>query len=178
MKKCLIIEEEDEIAAMDFNMDGSYLATCGKDFCIKIYDTNLNRSSFNKQVQKYGCRQLCHNSANSDGLYMHTNRLQAVKWSALSADVLFSGGWDRTVKMWDRRARQGLVNTIHGPFICGGDGLDVCGQLVLTASWVKESALELWDVRNCQKRLATLPVCVDRVDAQRVRDLAAVFWVS
>lgn len=158
MKKMLIIEESDEIAAMDFNIDGSYLATCGKDFCIKIYDTNTNRSSFNKMVQKYGCHDLCHNTSNNDGLIMHTNRLQAVKFSNMSNDVLFSGGWDRSVKMWDRRTKNGLVNTIHGPFICGGDAIDVCNYLVLTASWVKENALELWDIRNCQKRLLNLPI--------------------
>ena len=43
----------------------------------------------------------------------------------MSADLLLTGGWDRTVKVWDRRLQNGIVNTIHGPFICGSDAIDI-----------------------------------------------------
>ena len=126
MKKIMTIEETDEIASMDFNIDGSYLAMVGKDYTIKLYDTHLNRSSFNKMVKSYGCHNKCHNTTGNHAQILHTNRLQSVKFSNMSNDVLFTGGWDRTVKVWDKRTSNGLVNTIHGPFICGGDGIDVC----------------------------------------------------
>jgi WD40 repeat protein len=132
MKKITIIEETDEIASMDFNIDGSYLAVVGKDYCIKLYDTNFNRSSFNKMVKKYGCFNKCHNTTGNNAQILHTNRLQSVKFSNMSNDILFSGGWDRTVKIWDKRTSNGLVNTIHGPFICGGDGIDVCVRNIFT----------------------------------------------
>ncbi len=125
MKKQLIIEEDNEISSMDFNVDGSYLAVVGRDWCIRMYDMNLSRSSFNKMTHKYGCHGTCHNSGNT-GLVMHTNRLQSVKFSNVSNDIFFTGGWDRSVKIWDKRTIHGLVNTVHGPFICGGDGIDVC----------------------------------------------------
>ena len=115
---------------MDFNVDGSYLAVVGRDWCIKMYDTNLSRSSFNKMTQQYGCNGSCHNSANT-GYVMHTNRLQAVKFSNVSNDILFTGGWDRSVKIWDKRIAHGLVNTLHGPFICGGDAIDVCVSILI-----------------------------------------------
>jgi len=166
MKKMLIIEESDEIASIDFNNDGSYLACVGKDYCIKIYDTNLNRTSFNKQVQKYGCPDKCHNTTNLAGQVLHTNRLQSVKFSNTSNDVFFTGGWDRSVKIWDKRTQYGIVNTIHGPFICGADGIDVYNYLVLTASWVKENALQLWDIRNCQKNLSNLPILTNTESRQ------------
>ncbi len=125
MKKQLIIEEDNEISSMDFNVDGSYLAVVGRDWCVRMYDTNLSRSSFNKMTLKYGCHGTCHNSGNT-GIVMHTNRLQSVKFSNVSNDIFFTGGWDRSVKIWDKRTVHGLVNTVHGPFICGGDGIDVC----------------------------------------------------
>lgn len=30
--------------------------------------------------------------------------------------------------------------------------------MILTASWVKENALEIWDIRTCNKRIATLNI--------------------
>lgn len=34
-------------------------------------------------------------------------------------------------------------------------------NLILTASWVKENALELWDMRDCTKRISSLQIISD-----------------
>jgi len=164
MKKTLIIEEPDEISCIDFCRDASCFASVGKDYTIKLYDSNLNNSaSFNRVVKSYGCfvssdpPNTMSNSPN-DTINSHSNRLQSVEFSNASNDILFTGGWDRTVKIWDKRTQTGLVNTIHGPFICGSDAIDINNHLVLTAAWVKDNALSLWDMRNTKKKLQTLPI--------------------
>lgn len=43
--------------------------------------------------------------------------------------LLFSGGWDHTVLMWDLRLGR-AVRSFSGPYVCGGDGLDVRGEQV------------------------------------------------
>lgn len=167
LKKCIITQEKDEISCIDFSLDGSILASVGKDYQIKLYDSNLNNSSsFNKLVKTYGANNSNGNSilnnltaafssilstSASSSMSSHSNRLQSVKFSNTSNDLLFTGGWDRTVKLWDKRTSNGYVNTLPGPFICGSDAIDVNDYLVLTASWVKENALELWDIRTCKK---------------------------
>lgn len=172
MKKQIIIEENDEIACIDFNIDGTCMASVGKDFCIRLYDSNVASPAFNKMIKSYGMHNLdIHNQelieqSPSTNLY-HTSRLQCAKFSNMSNEVLFTGGWDRTVKIWDKRTQHGLVNTINGPFICGSDAIDVCNYLVLTASWVKQNALHLWDIRNCSRKLAQLPVHTELNDSSQ-----------
>ena len=79
-----------------------------------------------------------------------------------------------------------MCDTIQGPFICGSDAIDVnvsfvyliiiflLGQifiiksyiyysykqdnLLLTASWIRENSLNLWDIRKCHKVLLNLPI--------------------
>ena len=139
-RKSIIIGENDEIACIDFNKDSSLMASVGKDYTIKLYDSSLNNSStFNTIVKTFGISNVDNYvnqslqpsiSATSFQTSLstsstHTNRLQSVKFSNSSNDVLFTGGWDRTVKMWDVREPNGIVNTINGPFICGSDAMDV-----------------------------------------------------
>lgn len=151
LEKRTIIEEADEIACIDFNLDGTCMASVGKDFHIRLYDTNLNNSSnINKILKIYGseCESLpLYSSTKTHSMFenitrslssnlsvsssslssskCHSNRLQCIKFSDTSNDLLFTGGWDRTVKIWDKRTSKGFINTINGPFICGSDAIDV-----------------------------------------------------
>lgn len=132
LEKRVLIEEDDEIACIDFSLDGSCLASVGKDAQVKIYDSNLNNSSssLNKLISSYGAsgsslRKSSVFDFNPEDLSRHTNRLQAVKFSNTSSSLLFTGGWDRSVKMWDRRTPNGYVSQFNGPFICGSDAIDV-----------------------------------------------------
>ena len=45
--------------------------------------------------------------------------------------VMLSGGWDKTVQVWDQRAGPLAVRSLYGPFICG-DALDLKGDRILT----------------------------------------------
>lgn len=105
-RKSIIIGENDEIACIDFNNDSSLMASVGKDYTIKLYDSNLNNSStFNTIVKTFGISNVDNYinqslqpniSAASFQTSLstsstHTNRLQSVKFSNTSNDILFTG---------------------------------------------------------------------------------------
>lgn len=52
-----------------------------------------------------------------------------------------SGGWDKTVLVWDLRVGR-AVRSIHGPYICG-EAVDVSGSTLLTGSWRREAPLQV-----------------------------------
>jgi WD40 repeat protein len=61
-------------------------------------------------------------SKTADG---HSNRLFAIKIDRENPNVFYTGGWDRNVKIWDRRLASGLVSTLYGNMNICADGIDV-----------------------------------------------------
>ncbi|KAF0697637.1 Aste57867_11686 [Aphanomyces stellatus] len=81
----------------------SRLASCGNDHSIKVW-----RLSGSKSIS-----EVCHIRD------AHTSVVSCVAWGRNgSANLLFSGGWDTTVKVWDlssdSRAPTGPVGTLNG----------------------------------------------------------------
>lgn len=68
----------------------------------------------------------------------------AVKFDKIDENLLCSGGWDKTVQIWDLRMG-GPVRSFLGPSICG-DSLDLFDGFVLTGSYRQENPLEVWDL--------------------------------
>jgi len=65
----------------------------------------------------------------------HSNRVFCVKFNPIDPNILFTGGWDNTVQIYDIREK-GPVSYIFGPHICG-DTIDVKndGMTLLTGSY-------------------------------------------
>ena len=65
----------------------------------------------------------------------------------MNPNILFSGGWDNTMQVYDIREK-GPVASIFGPHVCG-DAIDVRndGYTVLTGSYRQDDALQLFDIR-------------------------------
>ncbi|KAM3174879.1 hypothetical protein ACTXT7_009613 [Hymenolepis weldensis] len=78
----------------------------------------------------------------------HSMRITALKYHPTQPRVLVSASWDHYVKIWDTRTRNKPIDEIYGPLVCSPDGLDIDDHYVLTASWRKSQALEIWDLRN------------------------------
>ena len=53
----------------------------------------------------------------------HINKIFCAKFDLGNPNVIYSGGWDRNINIWDIRAGMIPKATICGPFVCG-DAID------------------------------------------------------
>ncbi|XP_019337959.2 signaling threshold-regulating transmembrane adapter 1 isoform X1 [Alligator mississippiensis] len=146
---------------MDFCLDGSVFATAGTDRHIRLYDSCTMQPlgpscSLGLQPLSLLLPQLFHTLEAPDFMTGdvavtsgHSRRIFALRFHPQENHIFLTGGWDNSVKVWDKRIRKEAQRVINGPHICG-PGLDIWGHCVLTASWVPRNALQLWDLRMSQ----------------------------
>ena len=149
-RKCIsTITEENEIYCLDYRTDGMLLASAGKDGMIRIYDEeHKGISSTLKWAEATDYREVPSGA--------HSSRVQSVKWFPGSENLLISGGWDKTVQLWDTRVDHS-IGSFYGAYLCG-DALDMtsdCKQVV-TASCRDENQIQLWDLAAPSCPVATL----------------------
>jgi WD40 repeat protein len=133
--KCLHqrIEDDNHVYTLDFNNDGTLLASAGRDKKIRVYDETTKSLAFEMQEL-----------ADLPG---HSNRVFCVKFNKAEPNMIISGGWDNTVQIYDTRYR-GPVASMYGPHICG-DCMDIRsdGYTLLTGSYRQDDAIEVYDLR-------------------------------
>jgi COMPASS component SWD3 len=79
----------------------------------------------------------------------HTNRIYSIKAHPDDPNLVFSAGWDNSLKIYD--IKTGMpVASIAGPEI-SGDCLDVYGDMILSGSYRNHNTLQIFSVS--QKRL-------------------------
>lgn len=137
-KQIMLIKENNDTTCIDINSRGSYLASVGKDHRIRLYDLTSPEitlaTSYSSVIQDIE-QNYSSDAAVSVQLesQAHSNRVFSIKFHKDENDIFFTAGWDRTVKIWDRRSKSGIVNTIYGPSVCG-DGIDLKVGLFLNSN--------------------------------------------
>jgi COMPASS component SWD3 len=128
---------DQQLYTIDYNHDGSLLATAGKDKHVRLYDEQT--------------KSIVLSMKENGELPGHSNRVFCVKFDPYNANQIASGGWDNTVQLYDIRKR-GPIHSIYGPHICG-DAIDFKddANTLLTGSYRQEDVLELWDLRTLKK---------------------------
>lgn len=76
----------------------------------------------------------------------HSNRVFCAKYHEKNPNLLYTGGWDSSLIIWDSREKS-AVGSIYGPTI-SGKAIDQKGDLLLTGSYRSSDQLELWDLRT------------------------------
>lgn len=107
--KTLLVSETNSYQCLDYSPDGgSKFVAAGKLPVLEVYDDE--KVSLVTEFKTAG------------GIG-HTNRIFCVKFDPLSPNVIYSGGWDCSVNIWDIRSGK-CSGSIYGPQICG-EALDI-----------------------------------------------------
>lgn len=114
-----------EIYCCKYNQDGSGFALGGKDGSIRLYD---------EYTQKIMLRLKDGDGKTCVG---HSNRVFSVIYSDTDLNILYSGGWDHTVQIWDQRVGH-AVQSIHECHIYG-DSLDIRNQVLMVGNYDVEN---------------------------------------
>ena len=106
--KTLLVSEVNSYQCMDYSIDGSKFVVAGKLPVLEIYDdAKMHKVLEFKTVGSVG----------------HSNRIFCVRYDNVNPSIIYSGGWDRAVNIWDVRSGK-CVGTIFGPQIVG-EAIDV-----------------------------------------------------
>lgn len=112
-------ERDHNLLACDYTRDGKKLAVAGCDRNIYVYDQQtreLAATMHSRGIQISG----------------HQNRVFVIKPHPNDANVLITGSWDGSIKIYDIRDKA-PVGSIAGPLICG-DSLDMYDDMIVTGS--------------------------------------------
>lgn len=126
-------QNENELNCADFTRDGRKLIVAGSDRKIYVYD------EVNKRMEM----QMQNRDLKTPG---HQNRVFSVKCHPDDENVLVSAGWDRSVKIYDIRAR-GPVASIFGPSI-SGDSLDVYEDMIVSGSIRNKDIMQIFSLSH------------------------------
>ena len=118
LQHCMPVPNQSFLAA-DFACDGLRFVVAGSDSNVYLYDE--------------ASRELI-STMNSNGVKIpgHVSRIFCTKFLPDDRNLLLTGGWDRTVKLYDTRVGRPVAQ-MGGPQICG-DCIDINGDEVLCAS--------------------------------------------
>nr|KAF7413182.1 hypothetical protein H0235_013033 [Vespula pensylvanica] len=135
-------EPKNEVNTIDINASGEYLVSGGKDAAVRIYDSETAKLIMTYQKTE---SDLLHDKVTR----YHRMRIFAARFHHVYSDLIITGGWDDTVRIWDIRDGGGSIRTIKGPHICG-DAIDFRGTYILTGSWVVRESLQIWDLMSAK----------------------------
>ncbi|XP_046830935.1 WD repeat-containing protein 38-like isoform X2 [Vespa crabro] len=136
-----ISEPMNEVNAIDLSSDGNYLVAGGKDAAVRIYDSEIAKPILTyRRIEE----DMMHNVTR-----FHRMRIFAARFHHIYTNLIITGGWDDTVRIWDIRVSDGSIRTIKGPHICG-DAIDLRESHILTGSWVVRESLQIWDLMSAK----------------------------
>ncbi|XP_077157557.1 uncharacterized protein LOC143819609 isoform X2 [Paroedura picta] len=121
-----LTEKTNEINALDVCRDGSAFATAGKDRHIRLYDSHTNQLFHVMEAPDFmaGDEFTPHSG--------HSRRIFALRFHPTELHLFLTGGWDNSVKVWDKRVNKGAQGMLSGPHICGpGIDVEMVGEIYL-----------------------------------------------
>lgn len=128
-----IKEIGNSINSVDFSADYKKFVTAGNDITVRLYDENMKSLITTMKPANF----------TQPG---HAGRIFCVRFAPFDNNVIYSGGWDKTVQFYDIRAGK-VINSIFGPEIVG-ESIDMNSYTMATGAWSQENQIQLWDYRE------------------------------
>ncbi|CAL1673408.1 unnamed protein product [Lasius platythorax] len=124
-------------------------SACGSIFMCNTYTKEFSRFIFelkNELILQYKRNE---DLIESKATNFHRMRIFASRFHHEYPNLIITGGWDDTVRIWDIRVPTGSIRVIKGPHICG-DAIDIRETRILTGSWVVRDSLQIWDLMSAK----------------------------
>ena len=132
-------EKNNSIYTLDLDLSSKKFVTGGKDSGIRIYD-ELRKDLILELKKGDGYGKSCNVG--------HSNRIFCVKFHPGDTNLIFSGGWDKTVLVWDIRTGN-VERKFNEANVCG-EAIDIQGNFVVTGSYGAKQTFSIWDLRSCE----------------------------
>lgn len=133
-----VSESGNQIFALDISKDGTLFCTGGSDTHLRVYDYATKKIKV----------ELMRNEFDLETTRGHTNRICAVHCHPSDTNIIFTGGWDNTIQIWDIR-QSFPARALFGPHIAG-DAIDATDRFLLAGSWREKDQYIIWDIRSYQ----------------------------
>ncbi|KAJ8364379.1 hypothetical protein SKAU_G00132100 [Synaphobranchus kaupii] len=133
-------EGQRQTLSLSLSSSGEIAATGGSDSAIHLYDLHTHQKVL-----------ICSASANRSVMDGHRFSHFCGEVSPRERERVHSGGWDNSIQFWDTR-QQHSVRMLVGPHVCGDSlQIDPVTNHILSGSWRKDKALQIFDYDSCQK---------------------------
>jgi len=121
--------------------------------CYNPFEKKFAASSNNKififDEQKQKVEQILASGTDPKKMDGHTSKIFQVLYHPFQRSVIFSGGWDNAILIWDERTPHAVAK-IAGPHICGLS-MDVSNNNhLLVGSWRRESNVQIFDLNTLE----------------------------
>ena len=129
-------ESGNQIFALDISNDGAMFCTGGSDTHLRVYD----------YAEKKIITELMRNEFDLETTRGHTNRICSVHFHPTDKNIIYTGGWDNTIQVWDIR-QSFPARALFGPHIAG-DTIDATDRFLLAGSWKEKDQYSIWDINS------------------------------
>lgn len=123
------------VYAVNYRKDGNLFVTGDAASCVRVFDGTTKQ-----------CLKTWKFTPTPGGVAeTHSSSVYAAKFARKDNNIIVTGGWDRTVKVWDIRMNES-VKSIYGPIIVG-DSVDCNDRKeIVTGSNSLTNQLQVWDM--------------------------------
>lgn len=127
-----LTENGNHLNSLDYSNDYKKFASGGSDLIIRVYDEGMKTKITEMKPFKF----------DQPG---HSSRVFCVRFNPDNNNMIISGGWDKTIQIYDVREGQ-IINSIYGTKICG-EALDINSYYIIAAGWGQERQISIYDIR-------------------------------
>lgn len=150
------VSEENKYNTVDCAGDGRHVALAGTLPQVEIWDVNTMQMT------------QCWNKEEHGG---HENAIFSARFYPFNSFNLYSGGWDRTIRLWDVRHGH-TVGVMLGTQIIG-DSLDMAsdGHTLVSGGGTGGEGLMIWDIRKTEGPVMSIPFSPGEVRNPKVEPI-------